>query len=858
MGDAIKPLPYTDDELLGVAGPRRFSGEHLNEIAFPLGGIGTGCVSLSGRGSLVDWEIFNRPNKGYRPHYTFMSLHVQEEGEEPIFRVLEGTIPPSYQGRIHNRANYAGFGWGPAQEDGGGLARFRECEFVGTFPTADVNLSDDSVPVTARISAWSPFIPLNDRDSSFPVAVLDITLTNTSAKPVKATTAVSLQNICGYPEAGQAVNRLVRADDYRGIAMSSNKHDAESPRHATLAVLTDHEDITWELGRERGAWFTLLENLVFKFGESGRFSEDAEEHSREDDTPVFASLGLMVDLAPGEERTVSFALAWHVPNAEKYWGPQDDCCDGPCTWKNYYASQWDSAEAVAAEVIRRRGELLTETVRFRDELFASTLPGHVVDAVSSQLAILRSPTVMRLPDGTMYGWEGCHPESGCCEGTCTHVWNYAQSVAYIFPAIARGMREMDFEMDLRESDGHMQFRMSLPPGTPANHEFHAAADGQMGNVLRVYREWLQLGDEEWLAKLWPGVKKALEYAWVEWDADKDGLLEGVHHNTLDIEYHGPNTAVGSLYLAALRAGEKMARHVGDNASADEYARIAESGRNLSDEQLYNGEYYYQKITNPDAPYQFGTGCHVDQVLGQWYARMLGLGDLYDPERVRSAIASVFRYNFREDFHDHNNPHRVYVLNDDAGTMICTWPKGGMPWPPVTYAFECMIGFEYQAGAHMVYEGFVKEGLTVCKAIRDRHDGLKRNPWNEFECGSHYARSMANYAYILALSGWRYSAVEKRLEFAPKVHADNFRGFFSTDSGYGSIYRKVEGDTVTVTVAPAVGSIAIERIALEGVDGKSVIVRLGDTEVAAAVEGGEVVLADAVSATAEAPLAIVLS
>ena len=150
MGDAIKPLPYTDDELLGVAGPRRFSGEHLNEIAFPLGGIGTGCVSLSGRGSLVDWEIFNRPNKGYRPHYTFMSLHVQEEGEEPIFRVLEGTIPPSYQGRIHNRANYAGFGWGPAQEDGGGLARFRECEFVGTFPTADVNLSDDRVGYKIR------------------------------------------------------------------------------------------------------------------------------------------------------------------------------------------------------------------------------------------------------------------------------------------------------------------------------------------------------------------------------------------------------------------------------------------------------------------------------------------------------------------------------------------------------------------------------------------------------------------------------------------------------------------------------------------------------------------------------------
>jgi len=355
--------------------------------------------------------------------------------------------------------------------------------------------------------------------------------------------------------------------------------------------------------------------------------------------------------------------------------------------------------------------------------------------------------------------------------------------------------------------------MELPPGTPAGHGFHAAADGQMGNILRTYREWQISGDDAWLERVWPSAKKALEYAWTDWDKDRDGLLEGVHHNTLDIEYHGPETVCGSLYLAALLAGERMASYVGDEASAEEYVRVFESGRRLTDETLFNGEFYFQRVTD-DAPYQFGEGCIIDQVIGQWYARMLGLGDILDPAHVKSAIAAVFRHNFRRDFRDHHNPHRVYALGDDRGLLICTWPRGGRPQRPLTYAYECMIGFEYQVGAHLIYEGFLREGLTVCKAIRDRHDGLKRNPYNEFECGSHYARSMANYAYLLALSGFRYSAVEHCLYLAPRLSAESFRCFFSTDSAWGSIHFRREADSLTLSVAPAEGELRIGAVVLD--------------------------------------------
>ena len=295
-------------------------------------------------------------------------------------------------------------------------------------------------------------------------------------------------------------------------------------------------------------------------------------------------------------------------------------------------------------------------------------------------------------------------------------------------------------------------------------------------------------------------------------------MEGIHHNTLDIEYHGPDTVCGSMYLAALRAGEEMARRLGDIEAADAYRRVFESGRALTDERLFNGEYYFQEVPEGvDAPYQYGEGCICDQVLGAWHARMLGLGDILDPRKVRSALGAVYRHNFRDDFRDHHNPHRVYALNDDKGLLICTWPRGGKPERSLTYAFECMIGFEYQVGAHMVYEGLLREGLTVCKAIRDRHDGRRRNPYDEFECGSHYARSMSNYAYLLALSGFRYSAHDAVLTLDPKVRQSDFACFFAVDSGWGVVRHRIEGSRPVVSVHVREGRLKVSKAVVGGLE-----------------------------------------
>lgn len=391
------------------------------------------------------------------------------------------------------------------------------------------------------------------------------------------------------------------------------------------------------------------------------------------------------------------------------------------------------------------------------------------------------------------------------------MWNYEQSLAFLYPELERSMRETDFGVNTRD-DGRMSFRTLVPPAPEVQWGGPPAADGQMGSVLKLYREWQLCGDAAWLRKLWPHAKRALQYAWLKWDADRDGVMEGEQHNTYDIEFYGPNTMMGTLYLAALRAGAAMARAAGEPEFAAECDRLDAAGSGVYAKQLWNGEYFVQEVIAPTTPaeglgegtqsvqasgevrYQYGLGCLSDQLLGQWFARVVALGAVLPEEQVRSALRAIHRHNFRRNLSDHESCQRTYALNDEAGMLLCTWPNGGRPRYPFPYADEVWTGIEYQVAGHMIYEGLVEEGLELVCAVRARHDGLRRNPWNEFECGHHYARAMASWSVLLALSGFVYSAPEARLEFAPRIHASDFRCFFSTGSAWGT-FAQVENDRV---------------------------------------------------------------
>jgi hypothetical protein len=146
-----------------------------------------------------------------------------------------------------------------------------------------------------------------------------------------------------------------------------------------------------------------------------------------------------------------------------------------------------------------------------------------------------------------------------------------------------------------------------------------------------------------------------------------------------------------------------------------------------------------------------------------------------------------------DFREFSNGQRTYALNDERGLLLCSWPKGGRPPLPFVYSDEVWTGIEYHVASHLIYEGMIEEGLTVAKAVRDRYDGLRRNPWDEVECGHHYARAMSSWGLLPALTGFSYSGVEKRLEFAPKINAEDFASFWSTGSGWGRFAQKTAGE-----------------------------------------------------------------
>jgi len=799
---------YTSAELFGLGPQRVFEGDALREVAFPLGGIGTGTISLGGRGNLRDWEIFNRPGKGVNLPFTFFALYF-EQGGKKLVRVLEGPLEPPFT---------TGFGF--RREDVPGLPRMEKARFKGQYPFAAVELSDKEVPLAITLEAFNPFIPLQPEDSGIPAVVVRFKVRNMSGSPARITIAGSILNPVGYDGEGQVgglgnekfgqnVNEIRKTASLRGLAMSSNKVKPGSAAFGTMSLATPWNDITYLTHWVRGDWWDDLQIFWDDFAADGRLKDLAEVSPSPDKQSDVGTLGLVATIGPGEEVTLPFILSWNFPNVLNYFDVVPE--QRGRIFKNHYAERfkdsWEAAEYLQANLDR----LERESRRFHDAFFASTLPPYVLDAVSSQAAIIRTATCLWLEGGKFFGFEGCGDQTGCCPLNCAHVWNYEQSLAFLFPSLERSMRETDFLNNVKP-DGAMMFRTSLPLGSGVFWNFKPAADGQMGRIISLYRDWQISGDTGWLKKIWPQAKKAMEYAWKSWDLNKDGLMEGEQHNTYDIEFYGPNSMMGAFYLGALKAAWEMAVAMADWPAALAFRDLYEKGRRSYDAILWNGEYYVQKYEQVmEKKYQYGEGCLSDQLLGQWLGMVSGLGRYLPQERVRSALGAIYKHNFMTDFRNFSNAQRTYALGDEKGLLLCSWPRGGRPPLPFVYSDEVWTGIEYQVASHLIYEGLVEEGLSVVRAVRDRYDGRRRNPWDEVECGHHYARAMSSWGVLLALGGVSYSGPEMRMGFDPKVGADDFRTVWTAGSGWGSYAQKIiGGKTAELKIEAAAGELTLKE------------------------------------------------
>ncbi len=1077
-----------------------YRGRKLNEISFPLGGIGTGCVGLAGNGRLVDWEIFNRPAKGGMNGFSHFAIKAEQDGKVLDARVLHGDLPPPYSGG--GKTPFGGFGFGATRETMSGLPHFRDVSFRGGYPFAELSFREAAFPGAVTMTAFNPFIPLNDRDSSIPAALFEVAVTNPGDRPVDYTLAFTLYNpfkssglnefrrdgelamvraVSSLPADALGAGDLTLATDaaasgvsfqeywYRGrwfdnVGIYWRDFTAPGPfvnrnypridnSEAMRTMLADYQklvpeplvqpgdprsaegflpdpgrrgfttgweaagfddaawpkiavpgfweatglfidgavwfrrtievpedwagrdlvldlgaiddfDVTWFNGEQVGAtgketlcpWLeprrygipgrlveagrNVIAIRVFDQLNNGGFAGKPESLrlSRADGrgTPLplagpwrhavelavltpsggavnaqdHATLAARITVAPGTTGKVRFVLSWNLPNASNYWKPFKpapqaagtacDCAGGCCggepksnSWKNYYVALFPDAAASAGYVLRNWDRLERETRRFHRALFGSTLPAPVLDAVSANISILKTPTCLRLTDGSFYGFEGCSCEGGCCEGSCTHVWNYAQALPFLFPALERSMRDLNYRHNQR-ADGGMVFRLQLPLGR-AKTDFRPCTDGQFGDVIKTYRDWKISGDTVWLRSLWPAVKKSLEFAWAptnadRWDADKSGVLTGRQHHTLDMELFGPNAWLTGFYLAALKAGAEMAEACGDPVAAQEFHALFAKGRDWVDQNLFNGEYFIQKIALDDKrllepfastlsptpggevfdtywdaehgelKYQFGDGCIIDQLLAQWHADLCGLGDIFAPDKTRSALASIYKYNFKKSMRNFYNPCRLYCLDDEAGTVIADWPAGKRkPVVPAPYTEETFHGCEYQVASHMILRGLVDEGVELVKAVRDRYDGERRNPWNEIECGSNYARSMASYALLNAFSGFRFDLTTGMLGFQPvRFPAKGaFRCFWALGSGWG----EVEIGEGRMTLKLHGGQLELRTLRLPFLAEKAAMIAAVCGRRAAACElrtGGDVVFAPAVTLAAGQALQVTWS
>ncbi len=829
-------LPFSRDELHDPALPA-YSGESLKMISFPLGGIGTGTIGLGGRGQLRDWEIFNNPNLGYRPPYT-MPFIFARQGRRKVARVLERQLlPPHHDSHGLRPANLPG------------LPRLAEALFVGTYPVARVFFEDDDLPVRVALEAFNPMIPFEAADSAIPAAVLIYRVSNRTAKAVSGSVALSMANTVGLSGAGGLggnVNAFRRAGALRGIHMTGRRHKAGQVGHGSEALATTAGRVSYATDFDEPGWYDRGQKVWDAYSATGRAAGPTARTRPSDQRRTrIGMLAANYSLRPRATTEIVFIIAWSFPIRLAEWMLPRGRKGRPV--RNHYARRFPDAWKAARYVADNLPALRERTLRFERALFDSTLPGDVLDAVSSQMSTIRTNTTMWLdsppdkPAGRIFAFEGCGPKSGCCPMNCTHVWNYEQSLAHLYPSLERTMRLTDYQDNLH-SGGAMSFRTMLPlrAGLRPWRKKLPAADGQFGTVVKAYREWRISGDRRLLKSLWPAVKKSIRFAWkgfAGWDADADGVMEGVQHNTYDIEFHGPNSMCGSLYLAALAAGAEMAQAVGDEPAADEFRRVFESGQRKLDGMLFNGRFYVQRVnTKPRPKYQHGWGCLSDQLLGQWAAHVAGLGYVLPAGHVKRALSAVFEHNFKPDLSRHESCQRVYALGDEAGLLACTWPDGRREKFPFPYSDEVWTGIEYQVAAGLIYEGLVDEGLAIVSGARARHDGVARNPWNEFECGDHYARAMSSWSLLLALSGQRYDGRSGTLTVRPVICRDDFKCLFTAADGYGSFAQRRRGKSLSVSITCLDGRVKLSALALDGPAAK-VACRLNGKPLPASVEAG---------------------
>jgi uncharacterized protein (DUF608 family) len=780
------------------------SRNELRYIGMPVGGICAGGVYLGGDGRLWLWDIFNDNRVGIEPKLV--------KWERPLnsgayVRSTDGAcyIEPSQNIRPLEQGFALRF-----EFDGRTVIKrlvesdWDEIEFEAGYPIGTVRYTATALPVDVTLQAYSPFIPLNEDDSGLPATILSFSFKNKGTTPVKIDIVGWLENKVGIHTAAKVQGEFgTVASRRRNTIDAGHKyivetltplHNAEEVRRSAdygdMCIMALHNsssalpDVNIYDDAKLFSTDVDLRGVLYSVA-GAPLTEPTAPNSVEKPVqePLIGAVHTSFELMGEATEEAGFIISWYFPNL---------LIDNKLQSSGRYYSRYGSAAEVAQYVRRDYERLAGDTRLWAATWKDATLPHWFLERTFMTADALATTTSHRFADGRFWAWEGV----GACPGTCTHVWHYAQAMAHIFPALERNCREQtELGIALRD-DGAISFRAEM--------EDRPAIDGQAGTILRCYREHLMSVNDAFLRRNWDKIKRATQFI-INQDKNNDGLTDTPLENTLDAIWDGEIAWIAGLSVAAIKAAQKMAEEMSDTEFAILCADYVSKGSANMDKLLFNGEYYIHRPAVSGVRNKLGSynTCHIDQVLGQAWAYQLGMRQIFNNKNVRSALQSLWKYNFTTDVGPYIAAHkggRPYALAGEGGMIMNTNPKneqnpyGNSTMWQLGYFNECMTGFEYGVAAHFLAEGMTDEGLTIIRTIHDRYHAAKRNPYNEIECGDHYARAMASYGAFITACGFEYHGPKGQIRFAPTVGADNFRAPFTTAEGWGTYAQSITDDT----------------------------------------------------------------
>ena len=771
----------------------------LKYIGMPVGGINAGTVYLGGDGRLWLWDIFNANQEGIDPKTIEWgsALHV---GKKVRPRDGSAYVQPAKDIRPLEQ----GFAFRIRMGNKIIIKKMEASDwddiiFEATYPMAKVRYIDKQLPIDITAEIFSPFIPLDEKNSSLPCTVYSFNIKNRSASTITVDVLGWLENKVAprsAKESDKRINTVFSDKNAQGvfcaIELSANPGLSAAADYGSLSIAS--------IGKQAIVQTDFsLPITPSSFGQP--IADKTEKGIAE---RLMASVCTSHQIAPNQTASTETVISWHFVNLKLNKAILDK--------GRYYNNWFKSADAVAAYVAANAQQLFSESKRWKQTWYDSSLPWWFLERTFLNISTLATTTAHRFESGRFYAWEGV----GCCEGTCMHVWQYAHAMGRIFPSIERDTRErVDLGLSL-QPDGMIWYRGEVVKGP--------AIDGQAGTILRIYREHQMSADDGFLKKNWTKIKLASQWV-INQDVNKDGMEDRPIENTLDAVWDGEIAWLVGLCIAAVKAAEQMAIEMKDDAFAKTCADYVAMGSKNMDEKLFNGEYYIHRPDEIKGRQKLGSynTCHIDQVYGQSWAHQVGLGRINDKEKTLSALRALWKYNFTPDVGPYIKERpggRPYALPGEGGLVMNTNPKNEarpygekITWQ-LGYFHECMSGFEHQVAAHMMAEGMVDEALVLTRMIHDRYHAGKRNPFNEIECSDHYARAMASYGSFITACGFEYHGPKGYMRFAPKMGADNFKAPFTAASGWGSYSQKFDKQHLDAKLTVGYGSVALQEFSLQ--------------------------------------------